>query len=192
MAENHEQTTQKNVEPLLYIQQPKFETPKRQMQDIYVSTTSIEEKAMDKPVVPEEEVKKVKRKPMPFVQPLEEIGELPIESEAKVSQEEGEVEESVSALDYFRKQQNVTKRKSWSFTPVKSFRDMEIPEKLQYLSRFPSDQQPFPCEFATQEGIVKGTLHHFGNEQIIVKTAGNEEVEIKTADIRTIRIAMNV
>jgi len=172
-------------EPLLYIHQPKFQKPERKMQDSYLSEDLTENVEMER-TVPQEERKMqtFTLPPLDAEQRIEVVQDIPEEKEEEV------VKKPVSAADYFRRNAAATSRKSWNLKPVKPFSDMSIPEKLQYLSGFPSSKQPYPCEFITEKQRYRGTLSKFENDQILLKTlqGGMEEVDVK--DLQGIKIIL--
>ncbi|MBS4217997.1 hypothetical protein KHA96_06630 [Bacillus sp. FJAT-49711] len=169
-------------EPLLYIHQPNFQKPARKMQDSFLSE-DVAEIVQKENIVPQE----VKQKQSFTIPPLG--SENMIEVEQEISDEtQEEIKKPVSAADYFRRNTGTSSRKSWNLTPVKSFRDMSIPEKLQYLSGFPSSQQPYSCEFITENQRYSGTLSKYEPDRIIVKSSQGDTNAVDVKDLQAIRI----
>ncbi|WP_338472187.1 CotO family spore coat protein [Niallia sp. XMNu-256] len=79
-------------------------------------------------------------------------------------------------------------KKSYSFKPVKSFKEMAIPDKLNYLSNFPKQLPPVPCIFITQNSSIKGFLLHSAEDFIEVKQFNNKKIELYTSDLINIKM----
>ncbi|WP_062104412.1 CotO family spore coat protein [Bacillus niameyensis] len=181
MEENEKQ--RKGNPPLLYIHQPEFTNPETSMQESY-SLVDDDEKSEQNLQHHEQEKGRI-----PQLNPS-------IEKELNESEKNANdgkdaavgTPQQVSAADYFRKGSKA--KKSWNLTPVKSFKDMSIPEKLQYLAQLPSSQPPFPCEFITQNQRVKGVLDKCieGEEKFTVMNFKGEIKEIVKGDLKSIRI----
>ncbi|MCJ8006014.1 CotO family spore coat protein [Lederbergia wuyishanensis] len=191
-------------EPLLYIHQPKFNKPGRSMQDHYLSEDLPEEVQVDRNLTQNRQKKHLFTLPPleneKVIEVVEEIqeeaknetqNETEVETQGEVQEEnQGEEKKTISAADYFRRNAATTKRKSWNLTPVKTFRDMSIPEKLQYLSGFPSSQQPYSCEFITEKEQYRGTLSKYDNNQIFVKNFQGDIEEVDVKDLQAIKIIL--
>lgn len=184
-------------EPLLYIHQPKFQKPGRKMQDHYLSEDLTEDLQLDGIILQDGNKKQLftlppldSEKIIEVIQDnVDEKQEGQQEGQREEQQEEQEVEKKrISAADYFRRNPSTSKRKNWNFTPVQPFKDMSIKEKLQYLSGFPSSQQPYPCEFITENQRYSGTLSKYENDLIIVKNLQGDNDEVNVKDIQAIRI----
>ncbi|MCR2820974.1 spore coat CotO family protein [Lederbergia panacisoli] len=169
-------------EPLLYIHQPKFQRPARKMQDSFLSEDVKENVQMENNVQQE-----VHKKQTFTIPPLGSENMIEVVQEIPEEKQE-EVQKPVSAADYFRRNPGTSSRKSWNLTPVKPFRDMSILEKLQYLSGFPSSQQPYPCEFITESKRYRGTLSKFEHDRIAVKNSQGDVNEVDVKDLQAIRI----
>lgn len=52
--------------------------------------------------------------------------------------------------------------------PVKSFKDMDIKEKLHYLQNYPKHLQPVVCEYVTDDRSYRGYFQQFLNEEVTI------------------------
>lgn len=52
--------------------------------------------------------------------------------------------------------------------PVKSFKDMDIKEKLHYLQNYPKHLKPVVCEYVTEERSYRGYFQQFINEEVTI------------------------
>lgn len=71
---------------------------------------------------------------------------------------------------------------------VKSFREMTIEEKFQYLSSFPEKQPPYPCEFITTDQSYQGIVTKYNGEQASIKTFSENVIDLKVHNVKAIRI----
>lgn len=76
----------------------------------------------------------------------------------------------------------------FSFQPLKSFKDMTIEERLEYLSNFPENSAPFPCEFITNTKRYKGNLLSYDERNVNISTFSGKEISILKTDLQYIRI----
>ncbi|MBS4177386.1 CotO family spore coat protein [Lederbergia citrea] len=190
-----EKTVRQKGEPLLYIHQPDFNKPEIIMQDYFYSTEKKVKEENEK--IPKKEEKKIKQQQVPnFKKPHNtEINNRPVDDHAskevvqeKTVKQEKKNDPPLSAASYFRRNSLAPAKKHWHLTPVKSFKEMSIQEKLKYLSGFPVSQPPYPCEFVTAKDQYRGTLLKYEGEQIFVKTFTEEVAEIKVDDLTAIKI----
>jgi hypothetical protein len=171
--------------PLLYIQQPALKETRANMQQSYTSKN-----ATPKPVEKQSNEslaeKKPKRRKRSYFE--EELGTLYGEEPAneKLTHEpENEQREDVENLEE-RGPEN--KKRAFSFKPLKPFREMELEEKLDYLSRYINGKAPFPCEFVTEEDRYKGILLKAGEDVLIIKSFQGDEVEVARSSLKAIKI----
>lgn len=180
-----DQTIQKKGEPLLYIHQPNFPKPVVKMQDTFITSRDrqieVEDTNLNTP---------------------HNQNTLTLDGDEVVNNENSGKEEIVQrkAADYFREQSieqgkdvkvpDLKERKTWKLSPVKSFRSMTIPEKLQYLSRFPKSQPPYACEFITEANRARGFLDSFGEGKVGIRNSQGEIVELQVNEIKAIRIIL--
>jgi hypothetical protein len=170
--------------PLLYIQQPAMKETKANMQQSYSSRNSKPKQTEIKAeAVPE---KKQKRKKRSYFE--DELGSLygeePVKDQVKEEREEANTIETHEA----EAQPEENKKRTYSFKPLKPFRDMELDEKINYLSRYINGKAPFPCEFVTAEDHYKGILLQDGEDLLVIKSFQGDEVEIKRSSLKAIRI----
>lgn len=168
--------------PLLYIHQPEFIKPETSMQSSYSLIDDEDEKGEQK-----SDEKEEGRIPQ-FNPPIENESDVSGQKLPDNGKDEVQRPQQVSAVDYFRKGSKA--KRGWNLTPVKSFKDMSIPEKLQYLAHLPSSQPPFPCEFITHEQSIKGVLNKYieGDDKFTVMNFKGELEEIVKNDLKAIRI----
>ena len=118
--------SKKSQGPLLYIHQPFTRTPSNKMQDVF---TNRDDQLEDKPAATEENIKKTS------VPRKEEFNEpIPIE---------------VAKSDNLKAVHKEKPRSS--FKRLKSFKEMDISERVDYLINYPSVLPPVPCLFLTSE-----------------------------------------
>lgn len=149
-------------EPLLYINQPNIKKPVIDMQSTYQS-----------PQQPMKETKhEVDKKLDKTKQEQEQVKMKPEPLQEQIKEKAEEKEQSIFGM-----------------RRVKGFREMNIPEKLQYLSRFSSDQPLYYCDFLMHsEEIYRGAVYQLESDEVIIQTMNNEKIKKKVADIRFIRI----
>ncbi|MFC5463983.1 CotO family spore coat protein [Lederbergia graminis] len=179
-----DQSIQKKGEPLLYIHQPNFPKPVIKMQDTFITSRDIQR-----------EVEGINLN-------THNQDTHTLDGNEVVNNENSVKEEVVQkkAADYFREQSieqgkdvkvpDLKERKTWKLSPVKSFRSMSIPEKLQYLSRFPKSQPPYACEFITESNRARGFLDSFGEGKVGIRNSQGEIVELQVNEIKGIRIIL--
>ncbi|MBW8350429.1 spore coat CotO family protein [Bacillus sp. IITD106] len=182
--ENSKEGTKEEL--LLYIHQPKFKQPERKMQDSFLSEEITDTIDLEK-IFPKEVQKKQSftLPPLDSEKVIEVVQDIP---EEKQEEQKEEIKKPATAADYFRR--NTASRKNWNLRPATRFRDMSITEKLQYLSGFPSSQQPFPCEFITEKQQYKGTLSKVENNRIFIKNIHGDMDEIDVKELQTIKILL--
>jgi hypothetical protein len=155
-------------EPLLYIQQPKLQEVKGNMQVTYRSAKPKEKKEIV---------------PTPSIEPdavkhhdAENRNEKTYGKEPSddFPQPKSETEESRSA--------------AYSFRRLKPFKDLNLEEKLDYISASINGKAPFPCEFSTDTFTYKGVLSMKNNQEIKVKTFQGEEVTMAKESLKSIKM----
>ncbi|MGM0844335.1 MAG: CotO family spore coat protein [Bacillota bacterium] len=180
MNENSKNNTKS---PLLYIQQPALKESKANMQQSY-SSKDVKLKPAAKPPV-EAGMKKARKKKRAYFE--EELGSLDGDSSTHPkpqSETDSPKQEAVEETEEKQEQ----KQKTFSFKPLKPFRDMELDEKINYLSRYINGKAPFPCEFITAEERYKGILLSGGDDVLVVKSFQGDEIEFKRTSLREIKI----
>ncbi|WP_064092277.1 CotO family spore coat protein [Rossellomorea aquimaris] len=165
-------------EPLLYIQQPKLENVKANMQVTYRSS-----KAKPKEVKPVEEMSSSKKENSSYQR---KIGtEEPYQDEKEFKKSTNEKDEEIA-------QNTSSKEEKFSgasaFRKVKPFKELSIDEKLDYISESISGKVPFPCEFSTEESSHKGVMTNDAGNEITIKTFQGEEFTIKRSALKSIKM----
>jgi len=135
--------SKKSQGPLLYIHQPFTRTPSNKMQDIF--TNKSEE--LQEELVKEEHIKKI---PVPKKEDFNEP--IPIDVTKTENQQAAYQEKHRS-----------------SFNRVKSFKELDIKERLEYLINFPKVLPPVPCLFNTGEKSIQGYLSKYQDDQVTIK-----------------------
>jgi hypothetical protein len=142
--------------PLLYITQPFTDVPRNKMQDVYTNRQKQQEIPLEVPK--EETVKK-------------NFFKVSLAKSDEVSLEADIIEELPERNLETKEEQ---KR---SFKRVKSFKEMNIGERLEYLRNFPKALPPVPCVFQTAEKPYQGYLLDFNEQEVTIKLP-NQSVEI--------------
>ncbi|WP_187444945.1 CotO family spore coat protein [Rossellomorea vietnamensis] len=168
--------------PLLYIQQPAFKESRANMQQSY-SSRDVKTIPVEKPSA-EAGVKKPRRKKRSYFE--EELGTLYGEAEVQDNQDVIDIPKSEKSETVDNIEEH--KEKTYSFKPLKPFRDMELDEKITYLSRYINGKAPFPCEFISAEERHKGILLSAEGDILVLKTFQGDEVEINRSSLRGIKI----
>jgi hypothetical protein len=136
--------SKKSQGPLLYIHQPFTRTPTINMQDVF---TNKHEQLQEEELIREENKKKISgSKKGDFNE------QIPIEVTKSESQQSVKVE-----------------KKRSSFSRVKSFKELDIKERLDYLINFPKVLPPVPCLFNTGEKSLQGYLSDYKDNQVTIK-----------------------
>jgi hypothetical protein len=186
-------TKRKEKEPLFYIQQPTFQFPTIKMQETYSSkrAESIKKAQMNQLI--ETNTKQA-------VEEEKEAGtKLQKEAkEVKLNKSDSFLHEKVQdTLEEFetdrrKKEENTasafrTERKP-SFQRVKSFKEMSIMERLQYLMEFPKQLPPVPCIFIANGNTFKGFLNDQLNEYIEIKLINGNVMKISLTELEDIKM----
>ncbi|MDR7000782.1 CotO family spore coat protein [Neobacillus niacini] len=140
-------TEKKNQGPLLYIYQPFSKTPSIKMQEVY---TSKQEKPL--PIVENHQKGESKRKSL-----KEEPNQETVPIEITVSEKK--------AVDTVEK----SNKQKYSFRKVKSFKEMNMKERLEYLVGFPKALPPVPCVFYTRDKNYQGYLQDYQGQEITIQ-----------------------
>lgn len=153
-------TEKREKEPLFYIQQPNFQIPENRMQTIYSSRKAEQERKQNESV-PDSAVH----------------NEVPKVPEEKIENTAGqmEVQEAIEEFESGREEKKgesfafTAEKRKPSFNRVKSFKEMDTLERLDYLIDFPKQLPPIPCIFETGEKVLRGFLVSKHEEWIEVK-----------------------
>ncbi|WP_428911400.1 CotO family spore coat protein [Niallia sp. Krafla_26] len=189
-------------DPLLYIMQPTLTFPKANMQEKYIVTKTIE-KQEEKPLLNEQAKEKfdsqIVEEPLPTSE-TELIEQEKINNKKKDSPKRKLQTEDVQEIigQYHQEQSIVEEEKtpstqkrnkqSYSFKRVKSFKDMNIHEKLNYLVNFPKQLPPVPCIFVSNTSSIKGFLQFVTDDMIEIKQFNNKIVKLNLDELTDIRL----
>ncbi|GLB58933.1 spore coat CotO family protein [Cytobacillus sp. NCCP-133] len=174
----------KEKEPLFYIQQPNFQFPESKMQTVYSSRKA--------------ELESKKKHP-DSLQELDAAVENTIKKpEEKVVEdvaEQKKVQETIEEFEAGREEKKeapsfafTTEKRKPSFRRVKSFKEMDTSERLDYLIDFPKQLPPIPCIFETDEKAIRGFLISRGDEFIEIKLFDESTKQISINSIKEIKM----
>ncbi|NQD67235.1 hypothetical protein HP456_15070 [Bacillus haikouensis] len=156
-------------EPLLYIQQPKLQEVKGNMQVTYRSAKPKEKKEN----IPNQSIALDSEKHRDVENRNEKTYQKET-SEDRQPQTKSEKEEPKSA--------------AYSFRRLKPFKELNMEEKLDYISASINGKVPFPCEFSTDTVAYKGVLSVKNDHELKVKTFQGEEVTIAKESLKSIKM----
>ena len=80
------------------------------------------------------------------------------------------------------------KKQSYSFNRVKSFKEMNTIERLNYLVHFPKLLPPVPCVFVTKSRSVKGFLVNKEVDSIEVKQFNETMMQIPIGELIEVKM----
>ncbi len=151
--------------PLLYISQAFSGAPANNMQEVFTSKQELE--------LPVEELQPKEEKPKKkgFEVSLEKA-ELPVVSKKEKSGGT-EVQKKVDKHQH-------------SFSKVKSFKEMNVNERLEYLIHFPKSLPPVPCVFFTEEKNYHGYLLSNIENQVTIQIPNQASVTIAANQITNV------
>ena len=204
----------KSREPLLYIQQPDFAFPKAEMQHTYVvrkaefeSGNAVLKPLAEKEIKPNKTLEsnhniqtqdhavqsnqeETKEKSLPNT--VMDEGEL----HSKIQTEEIPSSAIQDAIHQYHKKgpnevpsSNPTRKKqSYSFNRVKSFKEMNTIERLNYLVHFPKLLPPVPCVFVTKSRSVKGFLVEQTEDSIEIKQFNDKMMQISIRELIEVKM----
>ena len=75
-----------------------------------------------------------------------------------------------------------------SLNKAKTFKEMAINEKLEYLIRFPKQLPPVPCIFATRNRSIRGFLVSNNERKIDIKTFDEKILSISILELKDIQM----
>ncbi|WP_409253454.1 CotO family spore coat protein [Bacillus sp. SCS-153A] len=171
--------------PLLYIQQPALKETQANMQQRY-SSRNAQPKPVEKKTAETAAETKPKRKKRSYFE--DDLGSLYGEEPAKkVKHEEIAAEQDIKT-EQKEDREPENRKRSFSFKPLKPFREMELDEKIVYLSGYSNGKAPFPCEFVTAEERYKGILLKIEGDALIIKSFQGDEIEVNRSSLKAIKI----
>jgi hypothetical protein len=201
----------KSREPLLYIQQPNFEFPKAEMQHTYV-VRKAEFESLNAVLKPLAEKENKSNKTLENNQTQEHAlqsnqEEAKEKSLSNTVMDEDELQSKIQtdkipssaiqdAIHQYHKQgpnevpsSNPTRKKqSYSFNRVKSFKEMNTIERLNYLVHFPKLLPPVPCVFVTKSRSVKGFLVKQTEDSIEIKQFNDQMMQISLRELIEVKM----
>ncbi|USK51295.1 spore coat CotO family protein [Bacillus sp. CMF12] len=168
-------------EPLFYIQQPSFQFPETRMQTVYSSRKAeLDRKQEQKDSVPEP-ADKITEQAMPE-EKIEKMTEVKVQA-AIEEFEAGREEKKESASFAF-----TTEKRRPAFNRVKSFKEMDTLERLDYLIDFPKQLPPIPCIFETCEKAIRGFLVSRNEGSIEVKLFDESIEQISLQSLKAVKM----
>ncbi|WP_180968082.1 CotO family spore coat protein [Cytobacillus massiliigabonensis] len=184
-------TKRKEKEPLFYIQQPTFQFPSIKMQETYSSKRAelLKRAQMNETIETntKQETEEEKLSGTSQKEAHEELNKTDLFQQEKLQDTLEEFE-----TDRRKQEENTafpfrTERKH-SFQRVKSFKEMSIMERLQYLMEFPKQLPPVPCLFIANGNTIKGFLNNQLNEFVEIKLLNGETMKISLKELEDIKM----
>lgn len=205
-------TINQSRDPLLYILQPDISYPKADMQQTYVTKKKLMEEEKSKLDI--EETKKNDRDKENSLDTIEKT-EVENQDTKNLSDEEGnqkknnrkgqkgkkedlhseEVQKVINEYQQDNKEVEKSsspfttkKQQAYSLRRVKSFKEMDTEERLNYLIHFPKQLPPVPCVFVTKTTSVRGFLLKKTDEIIEIKQFNDKVMEISMDDLMEVKM----
>ncbi|WP_026583734.1 CotO family spore coat protein [Bacillus sp. J33] len=175
---------EKEKEPLFYIQQPKFQFPETRMQTVYSSRKAEldrKKKLLENSPELDATIEKNKKK-------AEESADVNVAEQEKVQETIEEFEASREEKKEAAPFAFTTGKRKPSFQRVKSFKEMNTAERIDYLIDFPKQLPPIPCIFETDEKAKRGFLLSKDEERIQVKLFDESVEQIRIQSIKEIKM----
>lgn len=120
------------------------------------------------------------------------------EKQIKKSKDKNEVKETTTLSseqvqqtieEYDLKQTEVKQKKhGYGLRRLKTFREMDIEEKLDYLHQFPKQLPPVPCLFQTANKALRGLLLDKTDDHIVLRLLDKSEATVGIKDLIEIRM----
>ncbi|MBM4764265.1 CotO family spore coat protein [Bacillus sp. B15-48] len=83
---------------------------------------------------------------------------------------------------------DTTRRKHFSMSRVKNFKDMDISEKLVYLENFPAQLKPVSCLYFTEITTYAGVLLSHSEEEIEIMLPNKTKTSLNKGDLQDIKM----
>lgn len=200
---NNEKTKK---EPLLYINQPTtIKAPQVNMQEVFSARKAKElKKQREKKQVTEKksqldnekkseaktDAKKPKKKKIHYLEELnEENGIFGAPIKKKEDEDLETLENASSAIKHEEQQDKPSKSQSgYFFQRVKSFREMNTIERLEYLHNFPKQLPPVPCLFQTENTAIRGYLNGKTKDKIDVLLFDKTLKTLSINELKSVRM----
>ncbi|MBY0121001.1 CotO family spore coat protein [Bacillus sp. S/N-304-OC-R1] len=177
----------KQKEPFFYILQPKINFPEANMQETF-SFKKENQKELNSSSIDSlgENINLEENRKLPEGQPDKQNEELTLDAEEATEVIINYQNESTENNKDSKEQAN--RKHSSSFNRVKSFKEMNTIERLDYLVHFPKQLPPVPCIFDTENKSVRGTLIGKMDELIEIKLFNGETVELHIETIKEVKM----
>lgn len=172
---------QKKREPLLYIHQPGFQFPEGVMQKSFSAKKVdriVEENKMEAGI----EERRQQRKNRGTPEPLQGI-----KNENEVSLNAKQVQQTIEDYEQTQTVQEQS-RGGFGLRRLKSFREMDLVERLDYLENFPHQLPPIPCIFQTVNGSLRGTLVEKTSHDVVIRLFDKKEITLAIQDLKEVRM----
>ncbi|WP_158318780.1 CotO family spore coat protein [Robertmurraya kyonggiensis] len=164
---------QKKREPLLYIHQPGFQPPEGVMQK------SFSAKNADK-IVEETKIEAgIERKSRGALEQEFQNRDITLTSK--------QVQQTIEDYEQAQTVQEPS-RGGLGLRRLKSFKEMDLVEKLDYLERFPPQLPPIPCNFTTENGTLRGILIEKNAHEVVIRLFDKKEVTIAIQDLNEVKM----
>ncbi|OIK11167.1 hypothetical protein BIV60_18615 [Bacillus sp. MUM 116] len=161
-------TEKKNEGPLLYIYQPFSKTPSNKMQEVY--------RIKPENTLPVEEEQQKGASKRNHVNNIH-------EEESK--QETIPIEITKSEKEAVERNEKSNKPR-YPFKRVKSFREMNMTERLDYLVEFPKALPPVPCVFYTKDKNYQGYLQDYEGQEITIQFHDQTTKKIPVKELKDV------
>ncbi|MCA1059467.1 spore coat CotO family protein [Rossellomorea aquimaris] len=169
-------------EPLLYINQPRLDEVKGNMQVTYRTP-----KKQKPQIQPENKHSLTTNKPTAPEEQLDRREEKYLDEEVHIHHTDGlEVSEVNEAHSVSQPPERKTAAST--FRKLRPFRELSIDEKLDYISASINGKVPFPCEFSDGHQSVKGVILQDDEDHITIRSFQGKEVEMKKNEVRSIKM----
>lgn len=182
----------KNVkEPFFHILQPKIQFPEANMQEVFSNKEDLKQNLVipQSHTLPEHDGKEIEKEKQISIQDSIEVQN----AEIKDSEKAMEILEKFEAENRDSQEEksftpHLKKMPSPSFKRLKSFKEMDTGERLNYLLNFPKQIPPVPCIFETGESSFRGLLIGKTEDTIKIKLLDGRVKELNIKSIIEIRM----
>ncbi len=178
-------------EPFFHITQPGIQRPVPNMQETFSSKAAEREK---KKTASANNVKDLNDHETLGTKEHEELAEN--ERKEVVVKESGKATELIENYEAENRENesesslapHIRKRPEPSFKRLKSFKEMNTEERINYLLNFPIQLPPVPCVFETEAGSFRGVLIGKTDELIEIKLLDGKTRELQIQSVKEIRM----
>lgn len=119
-----------------------------------------------------------------MLQEIKEKKELTKESTEK----QASIENVQEQIQHYQEQQVEKTPRKPAFKRLKSFKEMGIVEKLEYLLHFPKQLPPVPCLVITAKENIRGFVVDLTEENVDIKLMDQSVVTLKISTIQEVRM----